>query len=552
MRLLTGLSFLAWLAIPVGASSDEAASQSVEVVYWGETPKLFRLDIRINGEPPNQLFRSVVADWVRYCDRDSDGKLNALEIRNMPDATSFASILRNGYYYPRNTVGLDITTFGKSPQEKVSVDDLVAHYSANPRMASIQLSPSLNRPRSTSSSKRWLFEAIDTNDDRKLSKQELTAGIELIRKYDANDDEMLIETEIPGAPMTTGVAVRPTRRIPSVPIVLPSFELVLTAADRAKLPEMLLVKYDRDKNGGLTQKELGLSKEQFSKLDADQDGVLTLTETKIWRNVVQVTQVQLPIGTAGMMGMKKPNKETRKPTFLEKIRKRNNSFRVGNANIAFRVTAPILPAPSAQANYYIRLFQMANPKKKKYLTMVDLIDRRYTYLRKVFPLFDKNGDRKITEAEIQRFWNLLQRSRNQYVSVKFQSEGRKLFTVIDGNRDGRLTMRELLSAWDDLKTLDFDKDEQISEQEFPKEFTVYVSQGRIYSTNNPYTPRPVSRTSYRGNGPLWFQRMDTNGDGDVSAREFLGDRGIFDRLDADKDGLIDAIEATKAQKSSSS
>ena len=41
--------------------------------------------------------------------------------------------------------------------------------------------------------------------------------------------------------------------------------------------------------------------------------------------------------------------------------------------------------------------------------------------------------------------------------------------------------------------------------------------------------------------------MDRNHDGDVARREFLGSRDQFDRLDRDKDGLIDANEALAAE-----
>jgi hypothetical protein len=40
--------------------------------------------------------------------------------------------------------------------------------------------------------------------------------------------------------------------------------------------------------------------------------------------------------------------------------------------------------------------------------------------------------------------------------------------------------------------------------------------------------------------------MDRNGDGDVSAREFLGPAATFRQLDRDGDGLIDAAEAARA------
>ena len=48
-------------------------------------------------------------------------------------------------------------------------------------------------------------------------------------------------------------------------------------------------------------------------------------------------------------------------------------------------------------------------------------------------------------------------------------------------------------------------------------------------------------------GLRWFERMDKNGDGDLSPREFLGTRDRFRKLDRNGDGLIDAVEASTVQ-----
>lgn len=49
-------------------------------------------------------------------------------------------------------------------------------------------------------------------------------------------------------------------------------------------------------------------------------------------------------------------------------------------------------------------------------------------------------------------------------------------------------------------------------------------------------------------GPDWFQRMDRNGDGDLAPMEFLGTDSQFRELDRDSNGLIDADEALRLPK----
>ena len=48
--------------------------------------------------------------------------------------------------------------------------------------------------------------------------------------------------------------------------------------------------------------------------------------------------------------------------------------------------------------------------------------------------------------------------------------------------------------------------------------------------------------------PSWFTKMDRNRDGDLSPKEFLGGRPLFDKFDKDRDGLISAQEAIEGWK----
>ena len=55
-------------------------------------------------------------------------------------------------------------------------------------------------------------------------------------------------------------------------------------------------------------------------------------------------------------------------------------------------------------------------------------------------------------------------------------------------------------------------------------------------------PPPAAVTT---RGPIWFRKMDRNGDGDVSLREFLGTREDFRAIDGDGDGMISLDEAER-------
>jgi hypothetical protein len=101
---------------------------------------------------------------------------------------------------------------------------------------------------------------------------------------------------------------------------------------------------------------------------------------------------------------------------------------------------------------------------------------------------------------------------------------------------------------DRVTSWDADGDGRVSADEIPYHFQVTLSRGALSGLIGDAAdpgPRPMTtpRPSPPDAGPDWFRLMDRNQDGDVSRREFLGPREQFDRLDRDRDGLIDAREA---------
>jgi hypothetical protein len=199
---------------------------------------------------------------------------------------------------------------------------------------------------------------------------------------------------------------------------------------------------------------------------------------------------------------------------------------------------------------YLSLFRAADAKQKGFVVANDLKGDEFQILRIIFPLADRDEDGKLTEKELTSYLDLFDQAATACTVFSIGSRGRGLFEFIDSNRDGRLGVRELRTAWDRLSPWDRNGDGLISREEIPLQF--YCTLSRLPSLKDPANQVPVITVhglppgSAPIKGPLWFRKMDRNGDGDVSPREFLGTREDFKRIDTDGDGLIDPQEAERA------
>jgi hypothetical protein len=145
--------------------------------------------------------------------------------------------------------------------------------------------------------------------------------------------------------------------------------------------------------------------------------------------------------------------------------------------------------------------------------------------REALAVLNRDRDRKLSKemlAYFDRIESLRPLAERSCVSLVFSPEGRGLFGLLDGDGDGRLSVRELRNAHQLLARLDADGDGRLAREEVPRHYRGELTLGSGGGDRFGRVAAQVLRRPARGRGPLWFQKMDRNRDGDVSRKEFIG------------------------------
>jgi Ca2+-binding EF-hand superfamily protein len=522
---LVFLTAVAALAAAVARSSTPAAdAESVRDVFLllDRGPLHLRLTITIAGQSPQTVRRDYLTRLFKALDTDGDGKLTKAEFDKSP----------------LNTARRGPNARPMSAREAAELVPATKLAEALERVAGETLA--LRQNNAARKTDDEVFAALDTDKNGVLTEKEIVDALPLLLTKDQDDDDCITVDELtPPDPMRMLVAAG----MPAAERPLATASTILVEGSGPLFGPRLVRRYDRDRDGKLSPTEIGLFPERFRDPDADRDGKLSPEELALFKNqtpdVDAVLELEPPAGQSARVLVKGAGDKSARPDIA--------NFRFGDTLVALAVRSfdPIAAAVADARQQFNRL----DTDQNGYLDRDELKDN-VRFQRGLFEAIDGDGDDKIFWPDMERYVRGRAEVAATRCDVVLHDLGHGFFEALDRNHDGRLGLRELRVARETLRTLRKPDDAQLRATDPPRRLHLEVVRGafQLFGSGlmgESTVPRVVAAPR-AAVGPVWFQRMDRNLDGDLTWKEFLGPRHVFEELDADHDGLLDPFEAEKA------
>lgn len=538
------------------------------VFVASDRPVLLRLHMRNGNRPYSAAWDDYMKKFFDYFDKNGDGKLSKAEVERAPNTQFLQFHLQGALGFPFQGQQVRLQDMDQNKDGEVVLAEFKDYYRRG-GISPLQFANNNNRT-ATDRVTNTLFKYLDTNNDGKLSAEEMARAPEALRRMDLDEDEMLTAAELtPGGDNNNGVvfAVNFTGGGASGPSIDMGFlEVKPGAADAAA--RQVLAHYDKNKNAKLSRDEIGLDEALFNQLDVNHDGQLDNKEfaaffrrdadLELLGRLGAADQKQRQIATflknVGIGGQAVRaeifNPDKRAMPLAGKVKRQSPvalGLTLGDAGIDLSVSDQQFAQFNNLKGFYTQQFKQADTDKKGVIDMKKA--RTAQFLDQIFPLADRDGDGKLTEKELNAYLDMQVQGSGSQTQLTITDEGRSLFDVLDGNGDGRLSIRELRSAWERMKPL-AKSTAGLTREDVSRRLEMSIGPGQGRRFRAAPVRIGMTRPAKGGNksAPLWFTKMDRNNDGDISPREFIGRTEDFRKLDADGDGLISIEEARQFEE----
>lgn len=512
-------------------AAEETNFESYNVILMLEQGPIHgRFRIALHGQPVSLQRQQFIDDLIRDLDENQDGRLTRTEANRSPVLRQNLSARLRRYAERRDLLA----------KQTVSLQDVqttMRRLAGHPVM--------FRQSRLARDSDDFLFEFLDSDQSGTIEFSEMETAASRLVIRDADRDQCIGYDEVQASPETSDDG--PFQETEEPERLQAVFSTILRRADERPLAERLIRKYDRDRNGALSTEELGWDASRVASIDEDQNGVLSTAELRR----IQETPVDIDLSVdvapqdSGIPGL--VIRECTGARLDQVQRPGSASVQLRDTRITFSVRH-IDPVADALENARVR-FNVLDSDANGYLDMAEVENEPLLKLG-LFAQLDNDNDEKIFSQEMDEYVARKAKAKSLACQVNVFDTGAGLFQSMDHNSDGRISTRELRHVTTSLQSLARDENPGISPDEPTRQFQIEFVQGtyRLFGGGERLTANSISFNTSSAVGPRWFVRSDRNNDGDLSWDEFFGHREDFHFLDADNDGLIDPVEALRAEE----
>lgn len=506
------------------AEESSTSRDLVPVVIMAPNgPVMLHLDVQVSGVS----WRFWIADYLAtVLDQDRDNQLSEAEQKLLPDEIRVLL----------------------SPETAVTSDGMITRAEFAKRLQqSLPQIPQLIAPLETADQSLQLFSILDADFSGTLTPEELQNAPYSLRFRDLDDDETFSASELSTYrdPLSTADRISPEA------LNLP-FHHLIDHDSRRDAAKRIVSRYG---NG----KTVDASVFRMPPPDVDDGDLNTAQLAERFATIPPHIEAEIQISD---LASRSSVTATVRPTAAAFCRIADSE---SDAVLLLRTDGMQLQLQARGGGSNNRMitrgflgqeFMMNDGDRSQTLSEVEFAAMQRALTRAGIPASfgsaDTDADMQISRNELFGFADRQMAVVAGRLEFSVEQSGRTLFGLLDTNPDFRLSRREFQSAAKALKKIDENGDNVISDAEMGTEYVVTIGLGRS-ELRRQQPPESMMSMSGPGEaivpdaselrGPDWFRAMDRNRDGDVSPREFPGSKALFNKIDHDRNGLLDSEEA---------